>query len=32
MTTGNRYAFHVRPDRRRGLASDVPLPTRLVSA
>jgi len=31
MTTGNPYAFHVRPDMRQGLASELPLPTRLVS-
>jgi predicted TIM-barrel fold metal-dependent hydrolase len=31
MTNGNPYAFHVRPDMRRGLASELPLPTRLVS-
>jgi hypothetical protein len=31
MTTGNPYAFHVRPDMRRGLRSETPLPTRLVS-
>src|SRR6266849_345896 len=31
MTTRNPYAFHVRPDMRQGLASEVPLPTRLVS-
>ena len=31
MTTGNRYAFHVRPGMRRGLSTEVPLPTRLVS-
>jgi predicted TIM-barrel fold metal-dependent hydrolase len=31
MTTGNPYAFHVRPDMRRGLCSQTPLPTRLVS-
>jgi predicted TIM-barrel fold metal-dependent hydrolase len=31
MTTRNPYAFHVRPEMRRGLASELPLPTRLVS-
>ncbi len=31
MPTGNPYAFHVRPDMRQGLASEVPLPMRLVS-
>jgi hypothetical protein len=31
MTNGNPYAFHVRPDMRQGLASELPLPTRLVS-
>ena len=31
MTPRNPYAFHVRPGMRRGLASEVPLPTRLVS-
>ena len=31
MTTRNPYAFHVRPDMRQGLASEVPLPMRLVS-
>src|SRR5687768_12649094 len=29
--TQNRHAFEVRPGMRRGLRSDVPLPTRLVS-
>ncbi|HET9855029.1 MAG TPA: hypothetical protein VFR53_08225, partial [Methylomirabilota bacterium] len=31
MTNGNPYAFHVRPDMRQGLASELPLPTKLVS-
>jgi len=31
MTPRNPYAFHVRPDMRQGLASELPLPTRLVS-
>lgn len=31
MTTRNPYAFHVRPDMRRGLRTELPLPTRLVS-
>ena len=31
MTPPNRYAFHLRPGMSRGLHSDVPLPTRLVS-
>jgi predicted TIM-barrel fold metal-dependent hydrolase len=31
MTTRNRYAFHVRPDMRQGLRTEMPLPTRLVS-
>ena len=31
MTTGNPYAFHVHPHMRQGLASELPLPTRLVS-
>lgn len=31
MTTRNPYAFHVRPDMRRGLRTETPLPTRLVS-
>ena len=31
MTPRNPYAFHVRPDMRQGLASETPLPTRLVS-
>jgi hypothetical protein len=32
MTTiGNPYAFRVRSGMRRGLTSEVPLPTRLVS-
>ena len=31
MTTRNRYAFRVLPGMRRGLASETPLPTRLVS-
>ena len=31
MTPRNPYAFHVRPGMRRGLASEGPLPTRLVS-
>ena len=31
MMTGNPHAFHIRPDMRRGLVSELPLPTRLVS-
>src|SRR5262245_3698281 len=31
MTTGNRYAFRRLPGMRRGLSSETPLPTRLVS-
>jgi predicted TIM-barrel fold metal-dependent hydrolase len=31
MTTDNRHAFRIRPDMRRGLRSETPLPTRLVS-
>jgi predicted TIM-barrel fold metal-dependent hydrolase len=31
MTVQNRYAFHIRPRMRRGLCTEVPLPTRLVS-
>jgi predicted TIM-barrel fold metal-dependent hydrolase len=31
MTIGNPYAFHVRRGMRRGLRSETPLPTRLVS-
>jgi hypothetical protein len=31
MTTGNPHAFRVRPGMRRGLRTEVPLPTRLVS-
>jgi uncharacterized protein len=31
MTVENRYAFHVRRGMRRGLRTEVPLPTRLVS-
>ena len=31
MTTGNRYAFRLRPGMRRGLRAETPLPTRLVS-
>jgi hypothetical protein len=31
MTTGNRHAFRIRPGIRRGLRTEVPLPTRLVS-
>jgi len=31
MTTRNRYAFQVRPGMRRGLRTETPLPTRLVS-
>jgi predicted TIM-barrel fold metal-dependent hydrolase len=31
MTSRNRHAFELRPGMRRGLRSDVPLPTRLVS-
>src|ERR1700741_3777946 len=27
----NRHAFRIRPDMRRGLQTEVPLPTRLVS-
>ena len=31
MTTGNPHAFRIRPGMRRGLRTEVPLPTRLVS-
>ena len=31
MTADNRHAFRLRPGMRRGLATEVPLPTRLVS-
>ena len=31
MTTGNRYAFKIRPGMRRGLRTETPIPTRLVS-
>ncbi len=31
MMSGNPHAFHIRPDMRRGLVSELPLPTRLVS-
>lgn len=31
MRTRNPYAFRIRPDRRRGLRTEIPLPTRLVS-
>src|SRR5919197_4070545 len=31
MTVQNRYAFRMRPRMRRGLCTEVPLPTRLVS-
>ena len=31
MTNGNPHAFHVRPGMRQGLATEMPLPTRLVS-
>ena len=31
MTTGNRYAFRVRPGMRQGLSTETPIPTRLVS-
>ena len=31
MTLGNPYAFRVRPGLRRGLVSETPVPTRLVS-
>jgi hypothetical protein len=31
MTTGNRHAFRLRPGMRRGLRTELPLPTRLVS-
>ena len=31
MTLQNRHAFELRPGLRRGLRSEVPLPTRLVS-
>src|SRR5919197_414476 len=31
MTIPNRYAFRLRPRMRRGLCTEVPLPTRLVS-
>jgi len=31
MTIHNRYAFRIRPRMRRGLRTEVPLPTRLVS-
>src|SRR5712691_863123 len=31
MTVQNRYSFRIRPSMRRGLCTEVPLPTRLVS-
>ena len=31
MTIQNRYSFRIRPSMRRGLCTEVPLPTRLVS-
>ncbi|HYB43570.1 MAG TPA: amidohydrolase family protein [Candidatus Methylomirabilis sp.] len=31
MTPDNRHAFRIHPDMRRGLSTEVPLPTRLVS-
>jgi len=31
MTVQNRYAFRLRPQMRRGLCTEVSLPTRLVS-
>src|SRR5206468_5821626 len=31
MATRNRHAFEIRPGMRRGLHTEVPLPTRLVS-
>jgi hypothetical protein len=31
MTMPNRHAFRIRPQMRRGLCTEVPLPTRLVS-
>ena len=31
MTVPNRRAFRIRPNMRRGLCTEVPLPTRLVS-
>jgi hypothetical protein len=31
MATGNRYAFRVRPGMRQGLATEMPIPTRLIS-
>ena len=31
MTTGNRYAFKIRPGMRQGLHTETPIPTRLVS-
>ena len=31
MTVQNRYSFRIRPRMRRGLCTEVPLPTRLVS-
>ena len=31
MATGNRYAFRVRPGMRQGLATETPIPTRLIS-
>jgi uncharacterized protein len=31
MSTGNRHAFRLRPGMRRGLRTELPLPTRLVS-
>jgi hypothetical protein len=31
MTVPNRYSFRIRPGMRRGLRTEVPLPTRLVS-
>ena len=31
MTADNRHSFRLRPGMRRGLRTEVPLPTRLVS-
>ena len=31
MTVQNRHSFRIRPGMRRGLRTEVPLPTRLVS-
>jgi hypothetical protein len=31
MATGNRYVFRVRPGMRQGLATETPIPSRLIS-